>query len=136
MPATAMRIMVIEDDADMRDAIRDMLASEGYEIECYPTGPLGLDALRRSPPDLLLLDIMLATPAEGFHLAYEMKDDARLKDVPIIIISAIGQRMGMDYMRELGTEFLPADAFLEKPLSAKILRETIQRVVGGAKADS
>ena len=136
MPATAMRIMVIEDDADMRDAIRDMLASEGYEIECYPTGPLVLEALRRSPPDLLLLDIMLATPAEGFHVAYEMKDDARLKDVPIIIISAIGQRMGMDYMRELGTEFLPADAFLEKPLSAKILRETIQKVLSGAKADS
>jgi CheY-like chemotaxis protein len=118
----------------MRDAIRDILAPEGYDIECFLTGPAGLEALRRDPPDLLLLDIMLATPSQGFHLAYEMKDDARLKDIPIIMISAIGQRMGMDYMRELGTEYMPAEAFLEKPLSAKTLREAVHRVVQGARA--
>jgi DNA-binding response OmpR family regulator len=122
-------ILLIEDDLDMQHAIRAMLEPEGCRVEIASTGPQGLAAMRRNPPDLLLLDIMLATPSEGFHIAYEMKADDVLRDIPIIMTSAIGHTMGMDFAKELGTDYVPADAFLEKPLSARVLRETVQEVL-------
>ncbi len=120
-------ILLIEDDLDMHHAIRAMLPEAEFELTCCSTGPAGLAAMRKDPPDLLLLDIMLATPSEGFHLCYQMKEDDRLREVPVIMISAIGRRMGMDYAKELGTEYAPAEAFLEKPFDAATLLKSVRR---------
>lgn len=124
------RILLIDDDDDMQHAIRAMLEPDGFEIGCAATGPGGLAALRASPPDLILLDIMLSTPSEGFHLAYEIKNDEQLKRIPIVMISAIGERMGLDFAKEVGSDYAPVEAFLEKPLDAAKLRETVRRVMG------
>jgi CheY-like chemotaxis protein len=94
------------------------------------TGPAGLEAARRRKPDLILLDIMLDSPSEGFHLAYELKRDDVLKTVPIIIISSIGKTMGMDYAKELGSEYVPVNMFLDKPFDAATLRNAIQKALG------
>lgn len=129
------RILVIEDDQDMQHAIRAMLEPVGYTLSCCSTGPAGLAAMRHDPPDLVLLDIMLATPSEGFHIAYEMRRDDVLKHIPIVMVSAIGERTGMDFSRELGTEYVPADAFLNKPLESKTLRQTIEQVFSRREAE-
>lgn len=127
MPTEPYRILLIEDDPDMHVAVRAMLPASEFALTACSTGPAGMEAMRRQPPDLLLLDIMLATPSEGFHLCYQMKEDPRLRDVPVIMISAIGRRTGMDYARELGTEYAPAEAFLEKPFDAATLLATVRR---------
>ncbi|MBU0637285.1 MAG: response regulator [Planctomycetes bacterium] len=131
MSSDGKRILLIDDDPDMHDAVRLILEPAGYQVTCCLTGPAGLEALRRSKPDLLLLDIMLASPSEGFHLAYEVKQDELLKDVPIIMISSIGQTMGMDFGKELGSDYVQADLFLEKPLDAKALRAAVEKVLSG-----
>lgn len=120
------RILVIDDDPDLRDAVKLILEPEGYQVECAATGPEGMQALQKSPPDLLLLDIMLSTPTEGFHLAYEMGKDEKLRRIPIIMISAIGQTMGLDIAKESGSDYVPAAKFLEKPLSATELRQAVR----------
>lgn len=130
MSETTHRILLIEDDPDMHHAIRAMLPEPEFHVTCCLTGPAGLAAAQREPPDLILLDIMLATPAEGFHLCYQVKEDARLRHIPVVMISAIGRRTGMDYARELGTEYVPADAFLEKPLDARTLLATVRSLLG------
>ncbi len=120
------RIVLIDDDPDMHDAVKMILEPLNYRIEGYLTGPDGLEALRADPPNLLLLDIMLSSPSEGFHISYEMKQDDVLKNIPIIMISAIGQTMGMDYAKELGSDYVKADLFMEKPLEAAKLREAVE----------
>jgi CheY-like chemotaxis protein len=122
------RILLIEDDLDMHHAIRAMLEPE-FELTCCSTGPAGLAEMLRAPPDLLLLDIMLATPSEGFHLCYQIKDDPRLREIPVVMISSIGKRIGLDYASELGSEYVPADAFVEKPFDARTLLEAIGRLL-------
>ena len=129
MTAQGKRILLIDDDPDMHDAIKLILEPLGYQVECCLTGADGLATLRRDPPDLLLLDIMLSSPSEGFHVSYEMKQDEALAKVPIIMISAIGQTMGMDYAKELGTDYVKADRFMEKPLEAAKVRQAIEEVL-------
>lgn len=126
-------ILLIDDDADIHEAVKMILEPGGYKIECALTGPAGLEAARRRKPDLILLDIMLDSPSEGFHLAYELKKDDVLKTVPIIIISSIGKTMGMDYAKELGSEYVPVNMFLDKPFDAATLRGAVQKALGPAK---
>ena len=106
-----------------------MLEPAGYQLTCCSTGPEGLEAIHADPPDLVLLDIMLASPTEGFHLAYELKKDEAVADVPIIMISAIGQTMGMDYAKELGSDYVPAEKFLDKPLKAQVVLQAVQEAL-------
>jgi DNA-binding response OmpR family regulator len=124
-------ILLIDDDADIHEAVKMILEPAGYKIECALTGPAGLEAARKRKPDLILLDIMLDSPSEGFHLAYELKKDDVLKAVPIIIISSIGKTMGMDYAKELGSEYVPANMFLDKPFDAATLRGSVQKALSG-----
>lgn len=134
MESAEHRILVIDDDPDIHEAVKMILEPQGFKVSCCLTGPSGMAALRAQAPDLLLLDIMLASPAEGFHLAYEIRQDQRLKELPIIVLSAIGKTMGINYAKEIGSEFLPVDRFLEKPFDAIELREAVQSVLNRERA--
>jgi len=117
------RILLIDDDRDIHLAVRMILEPLGYAVECYQTGQAGLEAIRREPPDVVLLDIMLAHPSEGLQVACEMRRDSRLKSTPLILISAIGQSIGMEYGREVCPDAMSADLFLEKPFDAQTMRD-------------
>lgn len=130
------RILLIDDDADVHLAVKMILEPLGYVVQCCLTGQQGLEAARKELPDLLLLDVMLATPSEGFHVAYDFKMDERLRDVPIVMVSAISEAMGIDFAREVGTPFLPAERFVNKPFDAKTLREAVEATLHGVKSAS
>lgn len=126
---TTRNILLIDDDPDIHSAVKLILELEGYQVQCALTGPAGMELARKSRPDAILLDVMLTSPSEGFHLAYELRQDESLSGVPIVILSAIGRTMGMDYAKELGTDYLPANAFVEKPFDAATLREAVRSVL-------
>lgn len=126
---TTRNILLIDDDPDIHSAVKLILEPEGYQVQCALTGAAGMELARKSRPDAILLDVMLTSPSEGFHLAYEMRQDESLSGVPIVILSAIGRTMGMDYAKELGTDYLPANAFVEKPFDAATLREAVRSVL-------
>ncbi|MFH1418950.1 MAG: response regulator [Planctomycetota bacterium] len=123
-------ILLIDDDADIHEVVKMILEPLGHQIECALTGPSGMEAARRLHPDMILLDIMLDSPSEGFHLAYEFKKDEALKDIPIVIISSIGKTMGIDYSKDLGSDYVPASRFLDKPFDAAQLRSAVEEALG------
>lgn len=129
-------ILLIDDDPCTHDAVKMVLEPQGFDVRCFLTGPAGLAAMRERKPNLVLLDVMLATPSEGFHLAYEMKRDESLQEIPIIILSAIGQTMGLSFAKDIGTDYLPVERFLEKPFEAKTLRDAVAEVLSHAGAQS
>ncbi len=129
-------IVIIDDDPDVREALTLMLEPPGYRITCCATGPEGVVAVLGLVPNLIMLDIMLASPSEGFHVAYELRRGQTTKMIPIIMISSIGQTMGLDYAKELGSEYMPADKFLEKPLTVETVLATVQEVLTAASASA
>ena len=122
-------ILLVDDDRDMHEAIRLILEPLGYRLTCCTTAPEARAALRRELPDLLLLDIMLATPHEGLVLAKEIKNDHRLGQIPMLMISSIGESLGMDYANELDGSGMPGEGFLEKPLDPQRLRDNVCRLL-------
>ena len=113
------RVMLADDNVDMRDYVRRLLEAEGYQVEAHADGETALEAARSSPPDLLLTDVMMPR-LDGFGLLSAIRGDRATAGVPVIMLSA---RAG----EEARVEGLDAgaDDYLIKPFSA---RELVARV--------
>ena len=113
------RILLVEDNRDMRQYLKRLLNDEGYSIETAPDGQAALDKIKKSPPDLILSDAMLPR-LDGIGLLKRLRENPGLDEVPIILLSA---RAGEDFRLE-GLQ-AGADDYLIKPFRA---RELLNRV--------
>jgi PAS domain S-box-containing protein len=108
------RVLLADDNADMRDYVRDLLSST-YVVETVADGVQALTAARRAPPDLVLSDIMMPH-LNGIGLLKALREDPQLRDIPVILLSArAGEEARIEGM-ETG-----ADDYLVKPFSAREL---------------
>lgn len=129
MSGQRQRILVIDDDPLLHEAVRLILGPQGYEVQGALTGPAGLEVMSADPPDLVLLDIMLATPSEGLDLVYRMRKHPKLRTVPVIVLSAVARSAGFDLARKAGDARPPIDRLVEKPFTAQGLREAVDEVL-------
>ena len=113
------RILLADDNADMRSYVERLLSSHGFVVEAVVDGAAALAAARRELPDLILSDVMMPN-LDGFGMLREMRADASLRDTPVILLSA---RAGEEAKIE-GLE-AGADDYVTKPFSA---RELVARV--------
>ncbi len=115
-------ILVVDDDAGNRDVLARRLSRQGYEVRTAPDGEAALAALlgsSDSPVDLALLDVMMPG-MDGYELLRRMKADAALRDIPVLMISALDQLESVVRCIELG-----AEDYLPKPFEPVLLRARI-----------
>jgi phosphate regulon transcriptional regulator PhoB len=113
------RIVIIEDEADIVEMVRYNFRKAGFEVESFGRGREGLEALRRNPPDLLLLDIMLPDE-DGLSICRQLRAEERLRELPVIFLTARGEEIDRIVGLEIG-----ADDYVVKPFSP---RELVARV--------
>jgi len=113
------RILLIEDDRDIVELVRYNLANEGFQVNAALDGASGLSALKKTPPDLLLLDLMLPK-ISGLEICREVRKDESLNRLPILMLTARGDEADRVVGLEMG-----ADDYVTKPFSP---RELIARV--------
>ncbi|MBU0529292.1 response regulator [bacterium] len=121
------KIMIIDDDIDLVEAMRITLESDGYDVIDAQEGQKGLEILKKEKPDLLILDVMMGTLDEGFHVAYQIRNDEKIKDIPILMITAVGAQTGFKFDRQRDEDFLPVNEFIEKPINPQVLLDTVKR---------
>lgn len=117
------RILVVDDDAHNRDLLERRLEREGFDAASAPDGRAALDRLRRERFDLVLLDIFMPE-MNGFQVLAEMKGAAELRDVPVIVLSAVDDQGHVVRSIEMG-----ADDFLAKPFDPVVLRARIGAIL-------
>jgi phosphate regulon transcriptional regulator PhoB len=113
------RIVIIEDEPDIVEMVRYNFRKAGFEVESFGRGREGLEALRRNPPDLLLLDIMLPDE-DGLSICRQLRAEERLRDLPVVFLTARGEEIDRIVGLEIG-----ADDYVVKPFSP---RELVARV--------
>lgn len=129
-------ILIVDDAMDMRVFISALFKTNGYRTETCRDGSTGLIKAQEITPDLIILDVMM--PGSGGALMYKnMKIDPQLRQIPIIMLSAVGQRSFSHYLKMLNiklVEPLPdPDAYLEKPPDAQQLLNTAIRLIASRK---
>lgn len=125
------KILLVDDDVDFVASTRAFLQGRGYQVETAANGTEGWKKIQAGTPDLVLLDIMMDYDAEGFNLAYQLRQDKALGKTPIIIVSGFSRHLNekiKEFEFVLGQEW-PADAYFEKPVELKELVKSIDRIV-------
>ncbi len=89
------KILVADDDPDIVDIIQTVLEGEGFQVLVAADGEEALRKVKEERPDLLLLDIMMPK-LDGYQVCQQVKDDVSLSSIPVVIISARGQKSDKD----------------------------------------
>lgn len=125
------RILVIDDDAQLVDAVKTLLESAGYDVVCAYQPEKGLALAREMQPDLIVMDILFAGPPgpDGVEVSRRLDQDPALKDTPVIILS--GVKRVLDLPVKLGPDetYMPVQAFLEKPFKPGDLLAQIEQLL-------
>tara|TARA_Y100001935_G_scaffold38559_1_gene30902 strand:- start:570 stop:1271 length:702 start_codon:yes stop_codon:yes gene_type:complete len=116
-------ILVVEDDSDIRELISFNLKNEGYQVFEANDGEVGIDKARNNNLDLILLDLMLPG-IQGLDVCRIIKSDQETKEIPIIMVTALGQEE--DIVKGLETG---ADDYITKPFSIKVLIARVNAVL-------
>ncbi len=117
------RVLIVEDQADIRKLIHMTLEFEAYEIHEAADGAQGLRLASALRPDLILLDVMMPGELDGLQVCQRIKQDPTLAGIKIVLLTARGQARD----REAGTK-AGADDYLVKPFSPLQLIDTIERL--------
>jgi DNA-binding response OmpR family regulator len=118
------RIMIVEDEPHIVESLTFLLTREGYEVEAIADGDRALEALAGSLPRVLVLDAMLPG-TDGFAILRRLRGEARSARLPILMLTAKGQRRDREVAESLG-----ADRFLAKPFSNAELIEAVRELAG------
>lgn len=124
------KILVIDDDPDFLFTMETFLKRNGFDTLTAEDGQKGVDLVQKEQPDLVLLDVMMETLYSGFEVCKRLKSDTKLKNIPIIGISGMGDQLGVKFDKERDEEYFSPDEFLEKPLDKEKLLEKIKGLLG------
>jgi DNA-binding response OmpR family regulator len=122
------KILIIEDNSDIRENTATILEMAGYEVFTAENGRAGIDEARRSKPDLVVCDVMMPE-LDGFGVLHIFRKDPKFQDVPFIFLTAKSERA--DYRKGMD---LGADDFLSKPFAVMELLTSIEARLDKASA--
>jgi CheY-like chemotaxis protein len=127
------KILIIDDDPDMVLAAQMTLEAAGHEIYTAASGTEGLKKVKEVQPDLIILDVMMDTTTEGFHVSLQLRspdpasDYKEFKNIPIIMLTAIHTTTPLRFGPE--EDYLPVDVFLDKPLDPDLLLAKVEELL-------
>ena len=121
------RVLIVEDQADIRKLIRMTLEFEPYEIHEAANGVNGLQLAGEVVPDLILLDVMMPGEIDGLQVCARVRTNPELRATRVVLLTARGQTQDREAGQQAG-----ADEYLIKPFSPLQLIETIERLMPAA----
>ena len=124
------RILAVDDDPDILEALAMILESQGYEVVTAREGIEGLANLKAETPDLMILDLLMPK-MDGFAVLKELQDPrwSKYRNIPVLILTSVREEASRRrYELETGLE-LGVDDYVEKPISPDILLERVERLV-------
>ena len=117
-------IAVIDDDPDIIEASNLVLTSKGHEVIFASNPEDGYKLVKEKKPDLIILDVMMSEPDDGFFLAQKLRRE-RI-EIPIIMYTSVSKALGLEFA---AGEMVPVDEFVEKPISPDTLVDKVEKLL-------
>ena len=120
------RILIVDDDPDITEAMKLVLENEGYNVDSAKDGDAAMVQIRSNKPDLIILDVMMNRPQEGFDISRYLKKNEEYKSIPILMLTAVKEKTGIDFKSAAGDEeWLPVEDYVDKPVKPDVLLEKV-----------
>ena len=126
MPESNARILVVEDNADEAQMIRMILEPQGYQVTLAANGQEGLEQVEAGKPDLIILDVMMPI-LNGFAMCAKLREDPEYKTIPVILLTAVADRVRDTKYPIDGVLRAEAEEYLEKPVDPEELLAVVAR---------
>jgi DNA-binding response OmpR family regulator len=117
-------IAVIDDDPDIREVSTLVLNAKGYEVITASNPKDGYDIVKTKNPELIILDVMMDEPDDGFFLAQKFRRD-NIK-TPILMYTSVSKTIGLDFGK---SDMVPVDDFVEKPITPELLIQKVEALL-------
>jgi CheY-like chemotaxis protein len=117
-------VLVIDDSPTITKVVQLVLTKAGYQVQTAPDGELGLQSVRAQRPDLILLDFVMPR-MNGYQFCRELTADAKLRDIPVILMSAKGDQVGERFVKVMGIV-----DYITKPFSPEAITAVVQHTIG------
>ena len=122
-------VLIVDDDPDLVETVSMMLEDKGYEVGKAYDGVEGEESIKKRRPDLLVLDVMMPRK-DGYKLCAELKANSATRDIPIILLTAVGEAVtttSYTHAQGMSTE---AEEYIPKPVDSKTLGEAVESFFG------
>ena len=124
------KILMIDDDPDILRSFHVILESRGYEVISSTNGKEGYIKLKEEKPDLLILDVMMNTNLEGYNLLHTIKKEQQYREMPIILLTGIMDRLGVNLVSGVEDDSLfPNVRYQDKPVDPALFIEMINEML-------
>ena len=124
------KIVVVDDDQDIRDSLQAILEGNQYTVVTAADKTEGMEKIKAERPDLAILDVMMSTWEDGFEMARDLKEDPEFKDMSILMLTGVKEKTGIGFKSTAGDpDWLPVDGFLEKPVEPDVLLAEIKKLL-------
>lgn len=117
-------IAIIDDDPDILDASKLVLTVKGYEVITADNPDEGYKVVMEQKPDLIILDVMMIEPDDGFFLAQKFRRENVV--TPILMYTSVSKALGLEFA---AGEMVPVDDFVEKPISPATLIDKVEKLL-------
>lgn len=123
-------ILIIDDDRDLTRSLQALLEDQQYHVDIANDAKTGMEKFETRKPDLLILDVMMASNMEGHKLAHAIKQDPENRDIPILVITGMLDAMGVNIRDAFeGIDELPFVAMLDKPFETEELLSAVKQLM-------
>lgn len=117
-------VLLIEDEPNIIEAIRFILSRDGWTVDVHSDGQTAMEAIRARVPDVIILDVMLPNKS-GYDILNELRQDDSQGDVPVLMLTARGQKKDRELAGRLG-----ASRFMTKPFSNGEILSAVSELAG------
>ncbi len=118
------RVLLIEDEPNIIEAIRFILSRDGWRVDTHSDGKSAVEAVLERTPDLIILDVMLPNRS-GYDILNDLRGASETEDVPVLMLTARGQKKDRELAERLG-----ASRFMTKPFSNREILDTVRELAG------
>jgi two-component system phosphate regulon response regulator PhoB len=129
----AKKVLVVDDELDIRVFMTTLLETNGFKPYSAEDGKVGLEVARSKKPALIILDVMMPKES-GVYMYRELKTDPELRDIPVIVVSAVAKKTFFHSQKVLdeykGEKISEPAAYIEKPPEADELLDAIHKILG------
>ena len=121
-------VLIVDDDPDLVETVGMLLESKGYEVGKAYDGIEGEEAIKKRRPDVVVLDVMMPRK-DGYKLCKELKSNKWTQDIPVILLTAVGEAVSTTTYTHAEGMSTEAEDFIPKPVDAKTLVEAVERLL-------
>ena len=123
-------ILIIDDDKDYAEALKIVLANNGYAVDYALNIKDGRKAMEKNIPNLIILDVMMDKHTDGFEFCYNLKHDEECRKIPVLMVTAVTEKTGFKFSPETDGEYLQADDYVAKPIPVAELLSRVNKLIG------